>query len=122
MNTQNNPNPISSLNRITLIGNLGKDVELIKSNDKHYCRLAIATSENYYVGGVPKEVTTWHNITLWDKHADYAVQHLKKGAKVLVDGKMVARTYEDKDGKSVYVYEIKCNSIELYQNAELRKV
>ncbi len=122
MNTQNNPSPISSLNRVTLIGNIGKDAELIKTGDKQYCRLAIATSEQYIAGGIPKEVTTWHNITLWDRQADYAVQHLKKGTKVLLDGKMVARTYEDKDGKSVYVYEIKCNAIELYQNSEMKKV
>jgi single-strand DNA-binding protein len=122
MNTQNNPSAVKSLNRITLIGNLGNEIEMQSTGDKKYCKVSVATTENFYSGGVNKEVTTWHKITLWEKQADYAAQNFKKGSKVIVDGKMVARTYENKEGKSVYVYEIKCQSMELYNPAAMHVV
>jgi single-strand DNA-binding protein len=107
-------NPVKSLNRLTLIGNIGKDIALVKAGDKQYCRLSIATSETIFQDRQAKEVTTWHNVTLWDKQADFASNHLKKGSKVILDGKMVAKTYTNKEGKQVYSYEIRCQQIELY--------
>jgi single-strand DNA-binding protein len=108
--------PIASLNRVSLIGNIGNDIEIVKTSNGQYCRISVATSETYISAGTPKEVTTWHRITLWDKNADFAVKNLKKGSKVHIEGKMVSRTYEDKDKKTVYVYEVNCNLIELYLN------
>jgi single-strand DNA-binding protein len=122
MNTQINTPAVKNLNKVTLIGNIGKEIEMLKTGDKNYCRLSVATTENIYSGGVNKEVTTWHNITLWEKQADFAAENFRKGSRVIVDGKLVSRTYVDKTGKSVYVYEIKCNDIELYHHTELKAV
>ena len=95
-------------NRVQLIGNLGKDPE-VKSlgNNKKVVNFTIATNETYKdADGKKVEQTQWHNITAWGAVADIAERYLKKGKEVAIEGKLVHRSYEDKNGEKKYVTEV----------------
>jgi single-strand DNA-binding protein len=100
-------------NRVNLIGNLGQDPE-IKSleNGKKLTRFTLATSEEFKNGdGQKVKETTWHNIVAWNGIADVAGRYLKKGGQVAVEGRIVYRTYEDKNGATKYITEIVINEM-----------
>jgi single-strand DNA-binding protein len=101
-----------SLNRVTLIGNLGADPELRStSQGTQVCSIKIATTERYKdKSGEWKDSTEWHNIVLWERLADTASKYLKKGSKVYVEGKLKHRSYE-KDGITRYITEIQAQSL-----------
>jgi single-strand DNA-binding protein len=90
----------SLANRVTLIGNLGKDPET-KTTDsgKKITHFTLATNDGYKnTEGERVNETTWHNIVAWNGLADIAGKFLKKGREVAVEGRIVYRTYEDKKG------------------------
>lgn len=91
------------LNKVMLIGNLGKDPE-IKTTSKgdSFARLSLATSKK-----VKDETKTqWHSITVWDpKKAELLAQYTKKGSKIYVEGELETRSYE-KDGQTHYATDI----------------
>lgn len=95
------------LNKVTLIGRLGKDPELRNTNAGSVCNFSIATSEKYKdkSTGETKEKTEWHNIVSWNKTADVAGKYLHKGDLVYVEGKIQTRSWE-KDGVTRYTTEI----------------
>lgn len=95
-------------NRVQLIGNLGMDPEVKNfDNDKKLARLAIATNEVYYnAQGERVEDTQWHNLVMWGKIAEIAEKFLKKGQEVAVEGKLVNRTWETKEGERRYTTEV----------------
>lgn len=102
----------NSLNRVTLIGNLGKDPEIkvIPSGSK-VANFSVATTESYKdKAGEWQQTTDWHNVTCWDQLADKSSK-LSKGAKVMVEGKIKTRSYQDKDGATRYITEILANTI-----------
>ena len=91
------------LNKVMLIGRLGKDPEL-KYTEKGtaYCNFSMATDESYKdENGNKVEKTEWHNITVWRKLAEICSQYLKKGSKIYCEGKLQTNTYE-KDGQKIY--------------------
>lgn len=91
---------MASLNKVTLIGNLGSDPE-VRYLDGGACvaRFNIATTERYTnKAGEKVEQTEWHRIELWDTQAKVAEQYLKKGASVYIEGKLKTETWTDKDG------------------------
>lgn len=98
-------------NKVQLIGNLGKDPEVKQLNSgKTVANLSIATSETYKnAEGEKITDTQWHNLVAWGKTAEFAENYLKKGNKVAIDGKLINRTYEDKEGIKRYVTEILVN-------------
>lgn len=98
---------MSGLNKVMLIGRLGKDPELKSTNYGSVCNFSLATSETYKdkTSGEKKETTTWHNIVCWNATADIAGKYLHKGSQVFVEGKLQTRSY-DKDGITRYVTEI----------------
>ena len=98
-------------NKVQLIGNLGKDPEVKQLNGgKTVANLTIATSETYKnAEGEKITDTQWHNLVAWGKTAEFAENYLKKGNKVAVDGKLINRNYEDKEGIKRYVTEILVN-------------
>ena len=101
-----------SMNRVTLIGNVGGDPELrtIPSGSK-VCTISVATSESYKdKNGEWKELTEWHRVVLWDYLADNAYKYLKKGSKVCIEGKNKTSTYE-KDGVTHYKTEVQAKEI-----------
>ncbi|MFA5405425.1 MAG: single-stranded DNA-binding protein [Ignavibacteria bacterium] len=95
------------LNKVMLIGRLGKDPEL-KYTEKGtaYCNFSIATDESYKdENGNKVERTEWHNIVAWRKLAEICHQYLKKGSKIYCEGKLQTDSYE-KDGIKRYSTKI----------------
>lgn len=97
-----------SLNRVTLIGNLGKDPELrYTAGGQAVATFSIATNESWKdKEGNLQEKTEWHNIVAWQRLAEICGEYLKKGRKVYIEGRLQTRNYEDKEGVKRYVTEI----------------
>lgn len=97
-----------SVNRVTLLGNLGQDPEMRSTQSNiSVCTLRIATSESYKdKSGEWQERTDWHNVVLWDKLADIAGQYLSKGSQVYIEGRLQTRNYEAQDGTTKYITEV----------------
>ena len=89
------------INRVTLIGNLGRDPEVRHlESGAMVATFTIATNENYKdANGEWQKMTEWHNVAVWRDLADRAGKQLKKGMLVYVEGKLTHRQYKDKDGK-----------------------
>lgn len=103
-----------SLNKVMLIGNLGKDPE-IQTFDSGAKKAAfsIATTEKYTNrDGQKSESTEWHNIVCWNKLADLAENYLRKGKQIYVEGKIKTRSWEE-DGKKRYITEIEALGIQM---------
>ncbi len=100
-------------NRVNLIGNLGQDPETKNlENGKKVTRFTLATSDEYKnAEGQKVKETTWHNIVAWNGLADVAGRFLKKGGQVAVEGRIVYRNYEDKNGATRYITEIVINEM-----------
>ncbi len=101
-----------SLNKITLIGNLGNDPE-VRSTAKgsRVATLSVATSRQWTTqSGEKQEKTEWHRVVLWNNRgaqlADVAERYLKKGDRIYVEGRIEYRTWEDREGKTRYTTEI----------------
>lgn len=90
-----------SLNRVTLIGNLGQDPEIrYLENGVAVGRFSLATTDGYRDkdGNWQNRPTEWHNVVVWRNLAERAEKELKKGMAVYVEGQINYRTYDDKDG------------------------
>ena len=99
-----------SVNKVILVGNLGKDPEIrtLNSGDR-VCNLTLATSETWRDrnSGERKEKTEWHRVVIFNENlAKVAEQYLKKGSKVYLEGALQTRKYTDKDGSEKYSTEI----------------
>jgi single-strand DNA-binding protein len=105
-------------NRVQLIGNLGQDPEIKKTEKgKSVARFTLATTETYRNGeGQKVEDTTWHNIVAWNGLAEIATKYLKKGREVAVEGRIAHRSYEDKEGAQKYFTEIVLSDILLLRS------
>jgi len=100
-------------NKVLLIGNLGGDPETKDINgDKMISKFSLATSETYRkTSGEKVTDTQWHNLVAWGKTAEIADKFLKKGQRVAIEGKLINRSYEDKNGIKRYVTEIVVNEL-----------
>ena len=103
---------MSGLNKVMLIGRLGRDPEIrYSSNNTPICNFSLATSERVRKGDNFEEKTEWHRIVVFGNQAENASKFLKKGSLVFVYGKIQSRTYQDKDGNERNVVEIIANSL-----------
>ena len=105
-------------NKVQLIGNLGKAPEVKNiENGKKLARFSIATNETYR-GRTGEKITetTWHNIIAWGKVAELAEKFLSKGTEVAIEGKLVSRSYTDKDGNTKYITEVQVSELLLLNN------
>ena len=95
-------------NRVQLIGNLGMDPEVISfDGGRKMAKFSVATSQTYTnASGERVKDTQWHNVVAWGKLAETTEKFLKKGTEVALEGKLVYRTYEGKDGQKKYITEI----------------
>jgi len=100
-------------NRVQLIGNLGHDPETkTLENGKKVVKFTLATSDSFKNGeGQKVSETTWHNVVAWNGLADLAGRYLKKGGQVAVEGRIVYRSYEDKQGVTKNITEIIANEL-----------
>ncbi len=99
---------MAGVNKVLLIGNLGKDPE-VKYLDGGVCvaKFSLATSESYRdKAGQKIDQTEWHNIVLWRGLAEIAEKYLKKGMQIFLEGKIKSRSWDDKDGVKRYTTEI----------------
>jgi single-strand DNA-binding protein len=98
-----------SLNRVQLIGNLGKDPEIkYTPQGTPVAKIAIATNERFKdKSGEWQDRTEWHNVVLWQRQAEIAGEYLKKGGKVYIEGRLQTRSWDDKtSGQKKYMTEI----------------
>lgn len=97
-----------SVNKVILVGNLGKDPEVRFTNSgSAVARLAVATSEVWNDrDGNRQERTEWHNVVVWGKQGEHCGQYLAKGRQVYVEGSIRTRSYDDKSGTKRYVTEV----------------
>jgi single-strand DNA-binding protein len=98
----------TGVNKVILIGNLGKDPEIQKfDNGVKKASFSLATSEVFKnKEGQKTTHTEWHNIVLWRGLAEVAENYLKKGNTIFLEGKIHRRDWEDKEGQKRYTYEI----------------
>lgn len=103
------------MNRVTLLGNLGADPELrMTQGGQAVLHLRIATSESYLDRNkVRQERTEWHRVSLWGNRAEALGKILAKGERVLVEGRLQTRSYDDKDGRKVYQTEVVATNVVL---------
>jgi len=100
-------------NKVQLIGNLGNapDVKSTASGKK-LARFSIATNEVYRnAKGEKVKETTWHNLIAWGKVADIAEKYLSKGSEVAIEGKLISRSYTDKEGNKKFISEVEINEL-----------
>lgn len=103
-----------TLNKVVLIGRLGKDPELkYTQSGNPVANFTIATNESYKdKDGKKVENTDWHKVVAWNKLAEICGQYLKKGSLVCVEGKIKTRSY-DKDGAKHYITEIVADEMQM---------
>ncbi len=106
-----------SLNKVTLIGNLGSDPEVrATSSGGKVANFSLATSRQWKnAAGEKQEKTEWHRVVAWNNKgfllADVVEQYAKKGDKIYVEGAIEYRTWEDKEGQTKYTTEINAREI-----------
>lgn len=102
-----------SINKVQLIGRLGNDPELrYTGSGEAVCNFNMATDESYKDSdGNKVEKTEWHRIVAWSRLAEICGEYIKKGSLVFVAGKIQTRSYENKEGVTVYMTEIKINEM-----------
>ena len=100
---------MASVNKVTLIGNLGRDPEVrYAPSGSAICNVAIATSRSWKdkTSGERQEETEWHRVVFYDRLAEIAGEYLKKGKSVYIEGRLKTRKWTDKDGVEKYTTEI----------------
>jgi len=104
-----------SVNKVILVGRLGKDPETrYMPNGEAVTNATLATSENWKdKSGEKQEKTEWHNLTFYRRLAEIAGEYLKKGSMIYVEGKLATRKWQDKEGKDRYTTDIIVNEMQM---------
>jgi single-strand DNA-binding protein len=102
-----------SVNRITLIGNVGRDPDIQQTkNGTKVAHFSVATNRRAPAGSDEEERTDWHRLTLWNRQAQFAEDHIRTGDRVYVEGRMEYDSYE-RDGVVIPTAEITVHRIDL---------
>jgi single-strand DNA-binding protein len=111
---------MASVNKVILIGNLGKDPDLrYTPSGQAVATFSLATNERYKdKDGQNVERAEWHNIVVWGKQAEMAKEYLKKGRQIFVEGRISYRTYDDREGNKRYVTEVVAQRIQFLGRRE----
>jgi single-strand DNA-binding protein len=109
-----------SVNKVILIGNLGKDPEVkYTPSGTAVANFTLATNERYKdKDGQWQDRTEWHNIVAWQRTAEIAGEYLKKGRSVYIEGRLQTRSWDDKDGQKHYKTEIVAQDLVLLGGRE----
>ena len=113
---------MASINKVILIGNLGRDPELryLASGDA-VANLALATTDKYKdKNGEPQEQTEWHRVSFFGRVAEICGQYLTKGSQIYVEGSLRTRKYTDKQGVEKYATEIRGDQMRMLGSAPQR--
>lgn len=99
------------MNKVVLIGRLSRDPELRHtSNNTPVCQINMAISRPVSQGKDPE--TDFINVTVWNKQAENLVKYVKKGNQIAIEGRIQTRSYDNEEGKKVYVTEVLANHVE----------
>ena len=101
---------MSSVNKVILVGNLGKDPEMrYMPSGEAIANFSVATSENWTdkTSGDKKEATEWHRVVFFGRTAEVIGQYVKKGSKIYVEGRLQTRKWQDKEGQERYTTEVR---------------
>ncbi len=112
---------MASVNKVILIGNLGRDPEVrYAPSGSAICNVTIATTRNWKSkdSGERQEETEWHRVVFYDRLAEIAGEYLKKGRPVYVEGRLKTRKWTDKDGVEKYTTEIIADQMQLLGSRE----
>jgi single-strand DNA-binding protein len=106
---------MGSVNKVILVGNLGRDAELrYTAGGAAVATLNLATTEVWNDrSNQRQEKTEWHRVVLWGKQAESLQEYLTKGKQIYVEGRLQTRQWDDKDGNKRYTTEIKCDRVTL---------
>ena len=106
---------MGTVNRVILVGNLGRDAELrYTGGGAAVASFSVATTEVWKdKDGQRQEQTEWHRISLWGKQAESVAQYLTKGKQVYVEGRLQTRKWQDKEGHDRYTTEVKADRVVL---------
>jgi single-strand DNA-binding protein len=106
---------MAGVNRVILIGNLGKDPEIRNlEGGAKVANFPLATTESFKNrNGEKTEHTEWHNIVLWRGLAEVSEKYLKKGNSVFIEGRIRTRSWDDKDGQKHYMTEIVADNMQM---------
>lgn len=110
-----------SVNKVILIGNLGKDPEVRRlENGTVVANFPIATSETFTDRntGEKRESTDWHDIVVWRGLAEVVEKYVRKGMKIYVEGRLKKRTWQDKEGQTRYTTEVLCDNLTILSRPE----
>lgn len=110
INSENN----MSFNKITIVGNLGRDPELrYTPQGNAVCNFSMATNEKRRdKSGELQDITTWFRVTLWGRQAENASKYLQKGSPVYIEGRLRVDEWTDRDGKNRYTLEVNANEMQ----------
>jgi single-strand DNA-binding protein len=107
---------MASVNKVILIGNLGKDPE-VRYNPQGvaFCTISIATTRNWKnrETGERQEETEWHRVVFNDRLAEIVGEYCKKGRPIYVEGRLKTRKWQDKEGRDTYTTEVVANEMQL---------
>jgi single-strand DNA-binding protein len=103
-----------SVNKVILVGNLGRDPEVrFTGGGRAVAKFPVATSETWNdAEGSRQERTEWHNIVVWGKQAETCGQYLQKGRQVYIEGSIRTRQYDDKEGNKRYITEVQAQRVQ----------
>jgi single-strand DNA-binding protein len=104
-----------SFNKITLVGNLGRDPELrYTPQGTPVCSFSLATNERRKdrTSGENNDITTWFRVTLWGRQAEVASQYLTRGKSVYIEGRLRVEEYTDRDGKPRHSLEVNATDMQ----------
>jgi len=106
---------MASVNKVIVLGNLGKDPELRHlPNGDAVCNFSLATTESWKdKDGNKQDKTEWHNVVIFRKLAEIAGEYLKKGRPVYIEGRLQTRKWQDKEGKDRYTTEIVADQMQM---------
>jgi single-strand DNA-binding protein len=112
---------MASVNKVILVGNLGRDPETRYSADgAAICNVSVATTSSWKdkASGEKKEETEWHRVVFYGRLAEIAGEYLKKGRSVYVEGRLKTRKWQDKDGVEKYTTEIVAEQMQMLGGRE----
>lgn len=112
---------MASVNKVIVLGNLGRDPELrYSASGSPVCNASIATSRSWKdkASGERQEETEWHRVVFYDRLAEVAGEYLKKGRPVYVEGRLKTRKWQDKEGRDQYTTEVIAESMQLIGGRE----
>lgn len=110
---------MAALNKVMIIGNLGRDPEVRQAGDSTVANFTVAVTEKFKNrDGLQQERTEWVNVVCWRRLAEIAQQYLRKGASIFVEGKLQTRKWQDKDGNDRYTTEVVADNFQMLNNKQ----